>query len=80
MIQSLRNSTTLDSDQVSLMDDKKLSKFWSGGRNIETTSSLRCFRFISKGVPSITSSGRWKLRRYLQGILLLTNTCNRLFC
>ena len=41
-----------------------------GGWYIEITSSLRCFRFISKGIACIS----WKLGRYLEGISLLTNT------
>ena len=41
-----------------------------GGRYIEITSSLRCFRFILKGIACIS----WKLGRYLEGISLLTNT------
>ena len=45
------------------------------GRNIEKTSSLCCFRFVSKGRACI-SPGRWKLQRYLEGISLLTNTNN----
>ena len=48
---------------------------WSGGRYIEKTSSLRYYRFISKGIACI-SPGRWKLRKYLEGISLLTNTNN----
>ena len=40
-----------------------------------TTSILRCFRFISKGIACI-SPGRWKFRRYLEWISLLTNTNN----
>ena len=57
------------------MDDKKLSKFWSGGRYIQAISGLRCFRFIPKVIACI-SPVRWKLRRYLEGISVLKNTSN----
>ena len=60
----------------SVIDNKKYANFCSGDLYIETTSTLCYFKFTSMGMTCV-SFGRWKLRRYFDGILAWCKSGNR---